>query len=186
MTGYLTFDKKEESIISDGFIYYFRIPNKEVRNELIKVSQSVTYGKDILDNESYEKFLISLVEGNKEYIEEYLNDLLMSASYYDTYENFYHGYLLGLFSGFLNDRFIVKSNRESGNGRYDVMIMKKDRSFGIIVEIKVSKNGEEESIATEALEQIEKLEYINELKLESVDNILKYAIVFVEKKAIVR
>ena len=107
-------------------------------------------------------------------------------SYHDTNGIGYHNYILGIFSLFLNnDKFIVRSNRESGMGRYDIMIKDKQFNKGIIIEFKVTKDDLEKS-AMSALNQIEEKEYYLDLINEGYKEIIKYAIVFKGKKCIVR
>ena len=101
----------------------------------------------------------------------------------DEYENFYHGYMLGLFVNFLSGEYIVKSNREAGEGRFDIMMEKYDRSIGIVVEFKLAKEDEDLSKkAQEGKEQIKEKEYYKELELDGVKNILTYGIAFIGKK----
>ena len=96
--------------------------------------------------------------------------------------------MLGLFTYFLNDNdYILKSNREAGSGRFDVMIEKTDRTLGMILEFKISDEDKMEEMAQEGLEQIEKKRYYEELVLDKVETIHKYVIVFGKnKKCIVR
>ena len=125
---------------------------------------------------------------DKKYIENYLNQKLLSVSYYDNYESFYHSYSLGLFSILLtSNNFIVKSNRETGLGRSDVLIEKVDRTVGVVVEFKLSESESDmETLAREAKEQIKEREYYKELVLDEVKDIKEIVIVFNGKKAIVR
>ncbi len=184
-SGYLTFDKAVISEITSKKIEYFKIPNSEVREEFIKIVREIE-NQNVNDYEE-EKFFLSLLKKETEEVEKYVNKRLLGMSYYDTKEMFYHGYMLGLFSGFINKNFIVKSNREAGIGRYDLMIEKKDRSVGIIIEIKIANNKEEmDNLASIALKQIEEKEYYKELELDGIKNIIKYSIVFFEKSCIIR
>ena len=131
---------------------------------------------------------MAFLNNEKEYIEKFINEILPNMSYYDTYETFYHGYSLGLFSILLaNNNFIVRSNREAGSGRYDVMIKKTDRSVGVIVEFKVCEEEElmEEKVV-EAVSQMKEKEYYKELELEGVEKINEIVIVFSKKTCIVR
>jgi len=185
-SGYLTYDK---SIIINDIkekeINYFKIPNLEVKEEFIKMIKEINFQN--IDELQENEFLIALLKKEKEKIEEYINKNLLSMSYYDAKEMFYHGYVLGLFSGFINNNFIVKSNRESGLGRYDLMIEKKDKTIGIVIEIKLASSKEEiEELAIKGLNQIEEKEYYKELELDKVENINKYVIVFYGKECIVR
>ena len=138
-------------------------------------------------NKKLSQFRESILHNEKEKIETFLNSLLSRGSYHDQKEAFYHGYLLGLFSIFSNELFIVKSNREAGIGRYDLLIEKVDRSIGMIIEIKIANTKEEmEEEAKIALNQIKEKKYYQELILDKVEQILEYAIVFCEKSCIVR
>ena len=112
-----------------------------------------------------------------------------------TYEQIYHVYTLGLLT-ILADDFIIKSNRESGEGRYDILLIPYDRNKnGVVIEIKqIEKQAiKEENIdfhkrinkaRSDALNQIEKNEYYTELIINKIkpENIIKLAIVFVGKK----
>ena len=132
-----------------------------------------------------ESFCNSILTNKKDIAEENLNKVLQNISFMDSTESFYHGYLLGLFSQFLNNNFIVLSNREAGVGRFDLMIESKNKKVGIIIELKITKDDMEAS-ANEALNQIEKKEYYQVLVSDKVETIYKYAIVFKGKKCIVR
>jgi len=182
ISGYLTFDKK---INDDGVTYnYFRIPNKEVKEELINIIKSISIDGNI---EKYVEFKKNLINGEKELVEKYINEILVNMSYYDKKENFYHGYMLGLFTGFLNDYYKVRSNRESGDGRYDLLIEKKDLSVGMIFEFKITDNDYlMEKLADDAMRQIDDKKYMQELICDNVKIIHKYVIVFCGKKCIVR
>ncbi len=186
-SGYLTFDQEEIDDISGLKYHYFKIPNEEVKINLAKMIQSITFQSELLETNNYKDFIRNIILGEHEKIEEYLNELLPSLSFYDTKENFYHGYMLGLFSGFLTSLYIVKSNRETGTGRYDVMVRKQDRSFGCIFEFKIAESENEmEKLASIAKEQMKEKEYYKELELDKVQNIKEYAVVFCGKKCIVR
>jgi len=186
VTGYITFDRKEESTFSEK--NYFKIPNKEVKEDFIRIVDNISYKQRIVTIENYEDFIQSFLSDDKKYIENYLNQKLLSVSYYDDYESFYHGYSLGLFSILLNnDKFIVKSNRETGLGRSDVLIEKADRSVGVVVEFKLAENETDmETQASEGVNQIKTKEYYKELVLDGVKDIKEIVIVFHGKKAIVR
>ena len=104
----------------------------------------------------------------------------------DSSESFYHGYLLGLFSMFLNNKdFIVRSNRESGLGRFDLMIKKTDNSVGMIIELKVGDK-ELDEVALKALEQINSKKYEQELVESGITNIYRYAIAISSKECSVK
>ncbi|ETJ35634.1 hypothetical protein Q604_UNBC10001G0001, partial [human gut metagenome] len=111
--------------------------------------------------------------------------IVRSMSYFDVSgeepEKVYHAFVLGMIVS-LNDKYQVKSNRESGYGRYDVMLIPKDiTKTGIIIEFKKIKETKPKTIEAgvkEALEQIEKQKYESELSERNITDILKLAIVF--------
>ncbi len=93
------------------------------------------------------------IEGFEKYLQ---NILLKSTSYYDTSnEDFYHGLILGM-TLYLDRDYYVTSNRESGLGRYDVIIEPKNKNNrGFILEFKVAKSEKElDKVSKEAIEQI--------------------------------
>ena len=186
-SGYLTFDKEYIHPVINRRIQEFKIPNEEVRSDLVKIVQSIMYHQELSNFEDYQGFVDDLIDGRKSKMEMYLCRLLESTSFYDTKENFYHGYMISLFGVFLTPEFIVKSNREAGLGRYDVMIERDDRSFGCIFEFKVAdKESEMENLASIAKKQMKEKEYYKELELDKVQNIKEYVVVFCRKKCIVR
>ena len=89
--------------------------------------------------------------------------LFRSISFYDSVESFYHGFLAGILSQ--SENYLVKPNRESGNGRSDIMVRSpslRGRSF--ILEVKVSEQiGDLEQDAKKALQQIYDKKYMEEL-----------------------
>ena len=108
--------------------------------------------------------------------------LIQSVSCYDTArENFYHGLVLGL-CAMLDNRYIIASNREAGEGRYDIALWPKDDKMpGIIIELKAEKNADTaalKELANIALEQINDKKYDTEMQAKSVKKILKYGIAF--------
>jgi len=120
------------------------------------------------------------------------NTVEKTLSYFDVAgesEKFYHAFVLGMLVA-LKDSHDVKSNRESGYGRYDVMVIPKDKSkLGLIIEFKkVNRRRNEtlEEAAAKALEQIEHKKYSVELKELGVKKILELAIVFDGKEVMIR
>ena len=115
--------------------------------------------------------------------------LELSFSYYDigTEEKFYHNFILGIVLS-LSDKYYVKSNKESGYGRYDILLEprnKKDTAF--ILEFKVARSENElDKKLEEALKQIEDRKYDVELKNNNIFDIFKIAFVFYGKKVKVK
>ena len=177
MTGYLT------SVgYPNGRQYELRIPNKEVRQ--IYMDQVLDWFKDKTRAES-EK-LVGLYEafetGKADMIKEYLDEqLLDTVSYYDAHESFYHGFLLALLSTCANWR--VSSNIETGKGRSDVVVERKDRKIGFVVEVKDVKDYEKlDAMCDAAMKQIEARDYTAILRRYRVKTIWTYGIAFWEKE----
>ncbi|WP_338998963.1 ATP-binding protein [Fusobacterium animalis] len=177
-SGYLTVEEK-----IDEDYYILRLPNKEVRR-LFKRTFIERYfgrGNKLID------LMEALTENRIEDYEETLQDILLkSVSYNDTKkgnEAFYHGFILGM-SLYLEGEYIVKSNIESGLGRYDVSIEPKNKDKrGYILEFKATDNIDKlEEISKEALKQIEEGKYSSTLKQTGTKEILYLGIAFCGKQ----
>ena len=148
----------------------------------------------------YNDFIKSLLNNDLKGMNYYMNKVALATfSYFDTGKNpsetleperFYHGFVLGLIVE-LSDRYEVKSNRESGFGRYDVMIIPLDKSEkAIVLEFKVHENDEEKTLeetVSSALAQIEEKKYDTELINAGVkkENIRHYGFAFEGKKVLI-
>ena len=177
-SGYLTVEEK-----IDEDYYILRLPNREVRR-LFKRTFIEKYfgrGNKLID------LMEVLTENRIEDYEETLQDILLkSVSYNDTKkgnEAFYHGFILGM-SLYLEGEYIVKSNIESGLGRYDVSIEPKNKNKrGYILEFKATDNVDKlEEISKEALKQIEEGKYSSSLKQTDTKEILHLGIAFCGKE----
>ncbi len=179
-SGYLTYDKEEDNI------KYFRIPNNEVKEALSKIMQRAIL-KKTLNKKLNVAFIENILNKETEEVEIYLNKLLESSSYFDLVnEMSYQNFLLGVLTT-LNSDYIIKSNRESGTGRSDIIIEDKERERGIIVELKVAKKESEiKEKIIEAKKQIKKNKYIEELELDKVKDKKEMIIVFYKKKVVVK
>lgn len=165
------------------------IPNKEIKNVFYDMIVDIINTKHNSATNSFQKFKDAIIKDDIKDMEDILNYLLIGMSYNDRkqYELFYHGFAFGAFSAFLYEDYIVKSNREAGRGRYDVMIQSADNTYGAVLEFKIADTNDNiEQIATNALNQIEEKEYYKELIHNKVSNIHKYSIVFFDGKCIVR
>ena len=114
-----------------------------------------------------------------------LQDVLMqSISYYDNYETFYHGFLVGFLSA---DKYTVKSNRESGDGRFDIEVLPNSiLDTAIVIECKHSKSIKElRSDSAKAAQQIITQKYIEGLE-EEYEKVVGYGISFYKKQCIVK
>ena len=184
VAGYLKVVKSSLSYNGD-FMCEVALPNKEI---------SFVYNKEILqklDNIVPQATAISIQEAiyssNVTALKTYLELLLMqSASSYDTVkENFYHGLILGLCAT-LDNRYYVTSNREAGEGRYDICLCPKDVKMpGILIELKACKDctGEElKQLSVKALNQMNEKKYETELCSRGVETIFKYGVAFSGKR----
>ena len=174
-SGYLTVDKK-----IDEDVYSLRLPNKEIRKFFKNEFIDITFGTS-----EFRKTMETLKNNKIEEFEKNLQNILLnSTSYMDgKNENFYHGLFLGM-SFYLDNKYSVKSNREAGLGRYDVLIEpinKKERAF--ILEFKVTDSKKNlENFSKEALEQIINKKYNIELIKKGIKDITYIGIAFYKKQ----
>ena len=174
-SGYLTVDKK-----IDEDVYSLRLPNKEIRKFFKNEFIDITFGVS-----EFRKTMETLKNNKIEEFEKNLqNILLKSTSYMDgKNKNFYHGLFLGM-SFYLDNKYSVKSNREAGLGRYDVLIEpinKKERAF--ILEFKVTDSEKNlEKFSKKALEQIINKKYNIELIKKGIKDITYIGIAFYKKQ----
>lgn len=175
LTGYLKVikDRGENQ-------YELVIPNKEVY-EIYKQS-FMSYFEDYTTSrkgELYQEF----VDGDTKKVNLLLNDILLrSISYFDNQESFYHGFLVGL----LNDYEVV-SNRESGNGRFDVCVLP-ENILGTVVLIECKYSISEDDLIDDAKEgarQIVEKKYLEEHRFKKYENAVGYGISFYKKQCYV-
>ena len=143
--------------------------------------------KDMVKKEDFHDLYRAMEEGDAERMTDILNSqLFCTISFYDNAENFYHGFLTGILSQ--SENYLVKSNRESGNGRSDIIVKSpslRGRSF--IMELKVSDSIDNlERDAEKALQQIYGKKYAEELQAEGYRKIDCYGISFFRKDCEVR
>lgn len=175
LTGYLKVikDMQENQ-------YELVIPNKEVY-EIYKQS-FMSYFEDYTTSRKNELYQ-ELVDGDAKKVNLLLNDILLrSISYFDNQESFYHGFLVGL----LNDYEVV-SNRESGNGRFDVCVLP-ENILGTIVLIECKHSISEDDLIDDAKEgarQIIEQKYLEEHKFKKYEKAIGYGISFYKKQCYV-
>lgn len=184
-TGYLKLLKSFRNEGGTQLMGNFSIPNFEILT--IFNDEIQHWINDILRKNDNTYILNAMLEKNPKLLEKYINDwLYKTISYHDAKEreSFYHGLLLGLFSNFEN--FKVVSNRESGNGRFDIVLKDYQYNTAIILELKVADT--KKDLITEsskALNQIDNNNYDTELINDGYTNILKYGIAFFKKVCMV-
>lgn len=161
------------------------IPNLEVR--YIYNTMITNWFRDTIKAKDLSNLYRAVQEGDVEVFEHELSGLLKeSISYMDAGEAFYHGFLLGVL-GNMGD-CLVKSNRESGNGRLDIMIKNlDDRKMPIVMELKVSETFKGLDAACDrAIEQIEEKEYDSWAPEDGYTEVLDYGIAFFRKRCKVK
>ena len=182
-TGYLKIKEKvyeNNELVEDT--YKLVIPNKEVKKiyENIFMKWFESYQR-----ERRNEFINNLLDNQEKRAQKTLNQVLKSSiSYYDNYESFYHGFMVG----FLNaDGYKVESNRESGEGRFDLAVLPMDiDDLAIIIECKHSNSIKElREDSKEASNQIIEKRYIEGLRDEGYENVIGYGISFYKKQCII-
>ena len=182
-TGYLTRLGKAEN-----GVYKLIIPNQEVR-EVFVLKIREWFNQIVANNRaSTNKINQGFLEGEAETIQQELTMFLgETIRVFDTKarneekEIFYHGILLGILKNYSG--WVVKSNRESGDGFADILLKPKNPDAGIIVELKYARSLHDLDQACErALEQIEDRRYDTELREDGRNDILAYGIAFCRKR----
>lgn len=186
VAGYLKAPKKQ--LQSDGtYLCEAAIPNREIAavykgeilSHLMQIGAVARTTADKIAESLYANDLKKLQQAVTEYMDK-------SISFYDSgAEGFYHGLILGLIA-LMDNQYKIKSNRESGDGRYDISLIPRDGLHpGIIMELK-SKTGlseeELEVLSEEALKQINVKRYDEEMRNDGIESILKLGIAFSGKK----
>ena len=182
-TGYL---KKIREFQEEETIYIeMAIPNREVR--YIYKNTVLRWFEERTGKKKLSPLYDSILNGDSEKTAEILSENLMETiSFYDYQESYYHGFLAGMLKNIGN--YIVLSNRESGNGRPDIVLKYPSvRGKAVIIEIKVAKSCQElGQKCEEALKQIEVKNYEAELLREGYQDIMKYGVAFYKKECMVK
>ena len=188
-TGYLTKIGEVKVPDSESYAYKLVIPNKEVREVFILQIQE--WFKAVVANDDDTMKLLSkaILYKDEKQIARQLNivmsrmiSILDTKAPDDMKENFYHGLLLGLLRG-SNPDWLIKSNRESGDGFSDILIKPEDPDAGIVIEVKYAKEMKDLDEACEAaMAQIKNKRYDEALRDEGRCDILAYGIAFCRKR----
>ena len=190
VAGYLKTPKKE--LQADGtYLCEVSIPNREIaavyKSEILSYFLQVGAITRTTANKIAESLYANDYKKLQSAVAEYMDK---SISFYDGgAEGFYHGLMLGLIA-LMDNQYKIKSNRESGDGRYDVCLIPRERRYpGIILELKWKDKSTETalaSLAAEALVQIDTLRYDSEMKEDGITDILKFGIAFSGKQVCVK
>lgn len=190
VAGYLKTPKKE--LQADGsYLCEVSIPNREIAavykseilSHLLQVGAVTRSTADKISESLYANDYQKLQKAIAEYMDR-------SISFFDAgSEGFYHGLVLGLVA-LMDNQYKIRSNRESGDGRYDISLIPRENRYpGILMELKWEKDLSEErlsDLADDALDQIDEKRYDTEMKGEGVRDILKLGVAFSGKKVSVK
>ena len=195
-SGYLKIDSVEHRGLLLKSWYRISITNLEIVSMFFDMFAGWFESSDA----RYNDFVKALLKGDLKEMNYYMNKVALATfSYFDTGKNpseisepekFYHGFVLGLIVE-LSDRYEIKSNRESGFGRYDVMMIPLDKNErAMVLEFKIHDTDEEttlEETVAAALKQIEEKQYDTELLNTGIkkENIRHYGFAFEGKKVLI-
>ena len=198
-SGYLKVDKVCMDEQTDRYIYYLSITNREVRMMFENMIRDWFSDEDV----PYNEFVRALLRDDVKEMNHYMNDISMatfsyfdvgnSQNYYtsksDRPERFYHGFVLGLIVE-LKGRYHISSNRESGYGRYDVMLEPvNETDLAFVLEFKTSEEGEEtlQDTVAAARKQIQDKQYTRVLETRGIkpERIRCYGFAFQGKKVLI-
>ena len=188
-TGYLTKVGEVKLADSESYAYKLVIPNKEVREVFVLQIQEWFKAVVANDNDTMKLLSKAILDKDETILARQLNivmgrmiSILDTKAPDDMKENFYHGLLLGLLRG-SNPDWLIKSNRESGDGFSDILIKPENPDLGIVIEVKYAKEFKGLDAACDAaMAQIKQKSYDETLRDEGRCDILAYGIAFCRKR----
>lgn len=188
-TGYLTKIGEVKLPDSESYAYMLVIPNKEVREVFVLQIQEWFKAVVANDNDTMKLLSKAILDKDEAILARWLNivmgrmiSILDTKAPDDMKENFYHGLLLGLLRG-SNPDWLIKSNRESGDGFSDILIKPENPDLGIVIEVKYAKEFKGLDAACDAaMAQIKQKGYDETLRDEGRCDILAYGIAFCRKR----
>ena len=188
-TGYLTKIGEVKLADSESYAYKLVIPNKEVREVFVLQIQEWFKAVVANDNDAMKLLSKAILDKDETVLARQLNivmgrmiSILDTKAPDDMKENFYHGLLLGLLRG-SNPDWLIKSNRESGDGFSDILIKPENPDLGIVIEVKYAKEFKGLDAACDAaMAQIKQKRYDETLRDEGRCDILAYGIAFCRKR----
>lgn len=188
-TGYITKVGEVKLADSESYAYKLVIPNKEVREVFVLQIQEWFKAVVANDNDTMKLLSKAILDKDETILARQLNivmgrmiSILDTKASDDMKENFYHGLLLGLLRG-SNPDWLIRSNRESGDGFSDILIKPENPDLGIVIEVKYAKEFKGLDAACDAaMAQIKEKRYDETLRDEGRCDILAYGIAFCRKR----
>ena len=188
-TGYLTKVGEVKLADSESYAYKLIIPNKEVREVFVLQIQEWFKAVVANDNDTMKLLSKAILDKDETILARQLNivmgrmiSILDTKAPDDMKENFYHGLILGLLRG-SNPEWLIRSNRESGDGFSDILIKPENPDLGIVIEVKYAKEFKKLDAACDAaMAQIKEKRYDETLRDEGRCDILAYGIAFCRKR----
>ena len=188
-TGYITKVGEVKLADSESYAYKLVIPNKEVREVFVLQIQEWFKAVVANDNDTMKLLSKAILDKDETILARQLNivmgrmiSILDTKAPDDMKENFYHGLLLGLLRG-SNSDWLIRSNRESGDGFSDILIKPENPDLGIVIEVKYAKEFKKLDEACDAaMAQIKEKRYDETLRDEGRCDILAYGIAFCRKR----
>lgn len=188
-TGYLTKVGEVKLADSESYAYKLIIPNKEVREVFVLQIQEWFKAVVANDNDTMKLLSKAILDKDETILARQLNivmgrmiSILDTKAPDDMKGNFYHGLLLGLLRG-SNPEWLIRSNRESGDGFSDILIKPENPDLGIVIEVKYAKEFKKLDAACDAaMAQIKEKRYDETLRDEGRCDILAYGIAFCRKR----
>lgn len=176
MTGYLTTKGRPE-----GKTYELSIPNREIRSIMTEQILAMFRAQVAEDGRAVDDFCNALLGGDAMKVEELFTTYLRKtisvrdvAARNGMKENFCHGILLGILS--FKAGWTVTSNRETGDGYSDILVLTDDADAGIVIEVKYSDDDGLEAAGKAAMNQIDTRRYADIFRQTGTKTVLKYGI----------
>ena len=177
-TGYLK--QIDSELIGETVYSTMVIPNREILSIYKRTIQQ--WFEETIKQEKNPPLLQAILDEDPQAVQNEINRWLRKCiSFYDTKENFYHGFLVGLLAG--SEIYQVKSNRENGDGRTDITVCEyQTREVAVVIEVKIAETFRQlDAKCDEGLKQIRDMRYSEELIDDCYRKVIRYGVAFYQK-----